>query len=209
MNMTILLFHDSQTASVLSSIPWLEFKKLHFLVECTAKQQLATRSLSWPGLQFSRKWRQRNINPQLTSRHNAHFSCSSLTLHKGTPLRRAVSCRVYVFWDHHSQLLMTSARLLEVSATGPSEIKSWTFWKAQLKSWSLMAPLTWPTLPAWNLTPFAVTDPSLTLVTFLPGGSSGQTASRQEGRVGDVNFKKGQPSGVICAMLWARSLSFH
>lgn len=118
-------------------------------------------------------------------------TCSSLTLHEGTPLCGAVSCRFDGFWDHQSQLLMTSARSLEVSATGPSEIKSWTFWNPQLKSWSLMAPLTWPTLPAWNLTPFAVTDPSLTLVTILTrrllrtdsqqAGGGGRWSELQEG----------------------------
>lgn len=39
-----------------------------------------------------------------------------------------------------------------------------------------MAPLTWPTLPAWNLTPFTVTDPWWP---FLPWGCCGQTANRQ------------------------------
>lgn len=50
-------------------------------------------------------------------------TCSSLTLHEGTPLCGAVSCRFDGFWDHQSQLLMTSAQSLEVSATGPSEKK--------------------------------------------------------------------------------------
>lgn len=54
-----------------------------------------------------------------------------------------------------------------------------------------MAPLTWPTLPAWNLTPFAVIDPSPTLVTLLtlrPLWTDSQRAGR--GGVGvDLNFE--------------------
>lgn len=49
-----------------------------------------------------------------------------------------------------------------------------------------MAPLTWPNLPAWNLTPFTVTDPSLTLVTVLrllrtEAGRGGRWSELQDG----------------------------
>lgn len=47
----------------------------------------------------------------------AHFPRSGLTL-EGAPLCGAVS-RFDAFWEPRSQLLMTSARSLEVSATGP------------------------------------------------------------------------------------------
>lgn len=114
----------------------------------------------------------------------------SLNLHQGPPSSRAASSRAHVLWDfHQSQLLMTTAGSSKVSATGPSEIKSWTSWNFQQKSSSLMALLTRPTLPAWNLTPFTVTDPSPTLVTILtprPLWTDSQQAGK--GR-GDLNFK--------------------
>lgn len=52
-----------------------------------------------------------------------------------------------------------------------------------------MAPLTRPTLPAWNLTPFTVTDPSPALVTALTPRLL-RTDSQQAGRGrGYLNFK--------------------
>lgn len=50
-----------------------------------------------------------------------------------------------------------------------------------------MAPLTRPTLLAWNLTPFTVTDPSLTPVTLL---TPKLFVARQAGKGGvPLNFK--------------------
>lgn len=74
-----------------------------------------------------------------------------------------------------------------------------------------MAPLTRPTLPVRNLTPFTVTDPSPTLVTILnlrPLGTDNQQASKGEGRgetwTPRINFML-KIRGAFRSYLWNRA----
>lgn len=75
-----------------------------------------------------------------------------------------------------------------------------------------MAPLTWPNLPAWNLAPFTVTDPSLTLVTGLPGrllrtdiqqagGGGGRWSELQDGAAFGTYLRDAASTRLIISLI--------